>query len=62
MKLTPIRAIRAKCLECCCHQAKEVRLCPIESCPLHAYRMGHRPRDDNPIDLNPDDENNEDSP
>jgi len=43
MKLTPIKAIRAKCLDCCAGQPKEVRLCSIEKCPLYPYRMGHRP-------------------
>ncbi len=41
--LTPIKAIRAKCLDCCANQAQEVRLCPCESCPLYPYRMGHNP-------------------
>ena len=44
MKLTPIKAIRAKCLDCCGGQPKEVRLCSIEKCPLYQYRMGHRPK------------------
>ncbi len=43
--LTPIKAIRAKCLDCCGGQAKEVRLCPCENCPLYPYRMGHRPKE-----------------
>lgn len=43
-KLTPMRAIRKKCLECCNGQAKEVRLCTIEKCALHEYRSGHRPK------------------
>lgn len=42
-KLTPMKAIRQKCLECSCGQIKEVRLCPIETCALYKYRMGHRP-------------------
>lgn len=42
-ELTPIKAIRAKCLECCCDQVVEVRLCPSDDCPLWEYRMGHRP-------------------
>ena len=42
--LTPIKAIRAKCLDCCCGQKQEVRLCPITDCTLHPYRMGHRPK------------------
>ena len=41
--LTPIRSIRAKCLDCCCGQVQEVRLCPAESCALWPYRMGHNP-------------------
>ena len=41
--LTPIRAICAKCLDCMCGQATEVRLCPISDCPLYPYRMGHNP-------------------
>ena len=45
-RLTPIKAIRAKCLECSSGQVKEVRLCPIKKCALYGYRMGHRPRDE----------------
>ncbi len=39
-KLTPMKSIRAKCLDCCCGQPKEVRLCVIRDCPLHNYRFG----------------------
>lgn len=42
--LTPIRSIRAKCLDCCCDSIKEVRECNVKNCPLHPYRMGRRPR------------------
>ena len=42
-RLTPIKAIRAKCLDCCCWQANEVRLCPVRDCALYPYRMGHNP-------------------
>ena len=48
--LTPIKAIRAKCLDCCCGQFIEVRECTIETCPLHPYRMGHRPKIDKLVD------------
>lgn len=41
--MTPIKAIRAKCLECCCGQAKEVQLCPVSACSLWQYRLGHNP-------------------
>ena len=44
MKLTPMKAIRKKCLDCCCGQIVDVRLCTIKDCPLHCYRMGHRPK------------------
>lgn len=42
-KLTPLKAIRAKCLDCCCWQASEVKLCPVRDCALYPYRMGHNP-------------------
>jgi hypothetical protein len=41
---TPMKAIRAKCLDCTCQQPKEVRLCTVISCPLWPYRMGKRPK------------------
>ena len=44
-KLTPIKAIRAECLECSNGQWKEVRLCPMKNCPLYEYRNGHRPKE-----------------
>lgn len=46
MILTPIKAIRVKCLDCCCGNMAEVRRCPAEKCSLHPYRMGHRPKMD----------------
>lgn len=44
MELTPVKAIRAKCLDCCGGQPKEVRLCTAKGCSLYGYRMGHRPQ------------------
>ena len=41
--LTPVKAIRAKCHDCCCDSAQEVKLCPVTDCPLYPYRMGHNP-------------------
>jgi len=41
--LTPIKAIRAKCLDCMCGQSNEVKLCPIEDCSLYPYRLGTNP-------------------
>lgn len=43
---TPIKAIRAKCLDCACGSNHEVRNCPIKECPLYEYRLGHRPKQD----------------
>jgi len=40
---TPLRAIRRKCLDCCCGSSQEVSLCPVHSCALHPYRYGKRP-------------------
>ena len=42
--LTPMKAMRAKCLDCCCDSPKGVRLCTCYDCPLWRYRMGRRPR------------------
>ena len=43
-RLTPVKAIRAKCLDCSNGQQKEVRECSIKKCPLYPYRMGKRPK------------------
>jgi hypothetical protein len=40
---TPIRAIRAKCLDCCGGNAAEVRKCTAVGCALWPFRMGHNP-------------------
>ena len=39
----PVKAIRAKCLDCCCDQAEEVKMCPSENCPLYPFRLGKNP-------------------
>jgi len=41
--LTPVKAIRKKCLDCCVFQPIEVRLCSAVNCPLYPYRHGKRP-------------------
>ncbi len=41
--MTPLKAIRAKCLDCCCEQPSEVRLCPCKDCPLYPFRFGKNP-------------------
>jgi len=40
---SPLRAIRAKCLDCSCYQASEVRLCEAVRCPLWPFRAGKHP-------------------
>jgi hypothetical protein len=42
-KVTPMKAIRAKCLDCCGGQPSEVRKCPAIECPLYRYRFGRNP-------------------
>jgi hypothetical protein len=39
----PLNAIRAKCLDCCCGNAAEVRKCVSIDCALWPYRMGTNP-------------------
>lgn len=48
-KNTPLRAIRAKCIDCSGGSVKEVRLCTLENCPLFPYRSGHKPKDNQNI-------------
>lgn len=38
--LTPLKAIRKKCLDCSCFQSKEVDLCPMTDCTLYPFRYG----------------------
>ena len=39
-RLTRSKAIRQKCLDCCCGQANEVRMCTATNCPLWSFRLG----------------------
>lgn len=41
--MTPLKAIREKCLDCCCGNAYEVKMCTATNCPLYVYRDGHNP-------------------
>jgi len=41
--LTPISAIREKCLECSCWSFEEVKNCTAKDCVLFPYRFGKRP-------------------
>ena len=40
---SPLKAIRAYCLDCTCNQIAEVRACEIANCPLHPFRFGKNP-------------------
>ena len=42
--LTPLKAIRANCVDCSGGSPAEVRLCVIPDCPLYCYRFGKRPK------------------
>lgn len=41
--ITPLKAIRVKCLDCCCGSSSEVKRCTVENCMLHPYRSGKNP-------------------
>lgn len=41
--LTPLRAIRAKCVDCSAGSMKEVRECVMLDCPIYPYRLGKSP-------------------
>ena len=41
--LTPMKAIRAKCIECSGGSSNEVKACELTDCPLYALRFGKRP-------------------
>ncbi len=43
MKLTPLKAIRKKCLDCSGGSRAEVRECTIPDCSLYLYRLGKNP-------------------
>lgn len=42
--LTPIKSIRAKCMNCSNNQYVEIKKCTVKNCPLYPYRLGHRPK------------------
>ena len=43
MTKSPIKAIRAYCLDCSDGSAHEVRTCYLEDCPLWHFRFGKNP-------------------
>ena len=42
-ELTPLKAIRAKCIDCSGGSIHEVKLCVIPECPLYPFRFGKNP-------------------
>ena len=42
-RVSPLRALRMKCLDCCNDSAQEVRLCTAVDCPSWPFRMGKNP-------------------
>lgn len=50
--LRPLKAIRAKCVDCCGDNTHEVKHCNAKNtCPLWVFRFGTRP--DGPYDKTP---------
>ena len=43
-KLTAMKAIRAKCLQCSAGQTSEIKECAVKTCALWYFRMGHAPK------------------
>jgi len=43
VEMTPMKAIRQKCLNCSCYSSSEVEKCPIIDCSLYPFRSGHNP-------------------
>ena len=42
-KRSPLKAIRAFCLECMCSQREEIKKCTAPGCPLYEFRLGKNP-------------------
>lgn len=41
--ISPLKAIRQKCLNCCCYEKLYVKTCPIVKCSLWKFRLGIHP-------------------
>jgi hypothetical protein len=41
-RLTSLKAIKLRCLDCSAYSKGEVRKCPVTNCPLHQFRFGKR--------------------
>lgn len=47
-RVSPLKAIRCKCLDCVCYQSSEITRCPILDCPLYNFRSGANKTGKNP--------------
>lgn len=43
-KITQLKAIRAKCLDCSAGSPSEVKVCPVTDCSLWPFRFGIAPK------------------
>lgn len=43
MSITPMKAIRHKCLDCCAESSIAVKTCPVIQCSLWKFRLGIHP-------------------
>lgn len=41
-EVTPMKAIREKCLDCSCGSSEEVKNCFAKKCPLYQFRFGYK--------------------
>lgn len=41
--MTPLEAIKEKCLDCCCGIKSEIDRCPVTKCALYEFRKGKNP-------------------
>jgi len=41
-EVTPMKAIRKKCLDCSCGSSEEVKNCFAKKCPLYQFRFGYK--------------------
>lgn len=41
--VTPLKAVRAKCVQCQGGMVKQIAQCPSTTCALHPFRMGTNP-------------------
>lgn len=42
-KMSPLRAIKLRCIDCCGGSYSEVKVCPSVNCALYPFRTGRNP-------------------